>query len=501
VAGFSVSYWLIGLSFLLTAFLSRYVLSGQCEARRRTAVSTPWRGKLKTLLTHPEVVETGLIEVVANSALLFYAVFIIAIAIDQFHCSKGEASALLAVQGLSYMAALFLLGGLFERLGKVLFYGLSFAAAWLGLLTLGTADSVFGLWVGAALLGFGLGLTSLANVVRLATVSAELGQSNVAGAQGLAGPLGALLGSIGGGALGHSIGLQNVFLLLAAATASAALLVLVSHRRELSPAIGRALLSGLIKLWPALNRAAAALAVPGALLWLWWLSSLHGWVSPQILPAPPVVFNTLLELIDNGDIPDNLLISLGRVAKGFALGSLSGLLLGFAMGLSRKAEAYIGPLFKALSSVPVLGWVPVMVVLVGIDEGLKVAVIAIGCVVPVTLNTFEGVRGVPRGFVEVGRVFQFSHWQLLRKVVLPAALPSLYTGISLAISHAWKALVAVELIASSEGIGFLMVMGRQLFQLDVVLATILVIGLVGLLLDQALRLSERHFMRWRKSGV
>jgi sulfonate transport system permease protein len=171
------------------------------------------------------------------------------------------------------------------------------------------------------------------------------------------------------------------------------------------------------------------------------------------------------------------------------------------MGLSKTFEAYVGPIFKALSSVPILGWLPLVIVLAGIDEALKVTIIAIGCVVPVTINTFEGVRNVPRGLVEVAKVFQFNDFQLLRKVVLPAAAPSVYTGISLSISHAWKALVAVELMASSEGIGFLMVMGRQLFQLDVVLATIVVIGLVGLLLDQLLRLSERHFLRWRKGAI
>jgi sulfonate transport system permease protein len=143
----------------------------------------------------------------------------------------------------------------------------------------------------------------------------------------------------------------------------------------------------------------------------------------------------------------------------------------------------------------------VVIVLVGIDEGLKVTIIAIGCIVPVTINTFEGVRNVPRGLVEVGRVFQFDDWQLLRKIIIPASVPSIFTGISLALSYAWKALVAVELMASSEGIGFLMVMGRQLFQLDVVLATIVVIGLVGLVLDQLLRWSERYFMRWRRSAV
>lgn len=289
--------------------------------------------------------------------------------------------------------------------------------------------------------------------------------------------------------------------MLAAATAIAALFTLSTRSRLYVRIAFYWLLITVAKAELFVYRLIASLLVPAAILGLWWLSSIKGWVSPQILPSPTIVFNTLVELTENGDIPNNLLISFGRVAKGFALGSSLGLLLGFSMGLSRSVEAYVGPIFKGLSSVPILGWLPLVIVLAGIDEALKVILIAIGCVVPVTINTFEGVRNIPRGYIEVAQVYQFSKIQLLRKIILPASVPSVYTGISLAISYAWKALVAVELMASSEGIGFLMVMGRQLFQLDVVLATIVVIGLVGLLLDRILRLSESYFLRWRRNSV
>jgi ABC-type nitrate/sulfonate/bicarbonate transport system permease component/Na+/melibiose symporter-like transporter len=496
------AYWLIGLSFLLTVFVARSVLSGKAEARRRRSeAAKPIFQQLKIIFTHREIVETSLIELVANAGLLFYAVFVVVLAIGRFHHTQAEATALLSIQGVSYMAALFLLGGWLERLGKELFYLLSFGTAIAALLMLGTASVTLQLWVGAALLGFGLGLISIANVVRQAAISTELGRGNVAAASGLAGPAGAVVATLGGGALSQHIGVQGVFLVLAASTAVAALFTL-STRSRLYVLIGfyRSLLA-LYQAAYAAQRLAVALLVPAGVLGLWQLASIRGWASPQILPAPAIVWQTLLDLIQNGDIPNNLAISLGRVLKGFAIGSAVGLFLGFSMGLSKAFEAYVFPVFKALSSVPMLGWLPVVIVLAGIDEALKVTVIAIGCVVPVTLNTFEGVRNIPRGLVEVGRVFQFNDWQLLRKVIIPASVPSVYTGISLALSYAWKALVAVELMASSEGIGFLMVMGRQLFQLDVVLATIVVIGLVGLALDQLLRWSERYFMRWRRSAA
>lgn len=496
------AYWLIGLSFLLTVFVARFVLSGKAEARRRhNEMGKPLLEQLRVIFTHREIVETSLIELVANAGLLFYAVFIVVLAISQFNYTQPEATALLAIQGFSYMASLFLLGGWLERLGREWFYLLSFGTAILALLMLGTASSQPQLWVGAILLGFGLGLISIANVVRQAAISTELGRGNVAGASNIAGPLGAVVATLGGGVLSQFIGVQGVFLMLAAATGFAALFTLSTQSRlYVHIGVYRSLLA-LYQAAYAVQRVVVALLVPALLLGLWQLASTRGWASPQILPPPAVVGQTLFDLIQNGDIPTNLAISLGRVLKGFAVGSGIGLFLGFSMGLSKAFEAHVFPIFKALSSVPMLGWLPVVIVLMGIDEGLKVTIIAIGCVVPVTINTFEGVRNIPRGLVEVGRVFQFDDWQLLRKIIIPASVPSIFTGISLALSYAWKALVAVELVASSEGIGFLMVMGRQLFQLDVVLATIVVIGLVGLALDQLLRLPERYFMRWRRSAA
>ena len=194
------AYWLIGLSFLLTVFVARFVLSGKAEAhRRRHASGKPLLEQLKVIFTHREIVETSLIELVANAGLLFYTVFIVVFAIGQFQYTQAEATTLMAVQGVSYMAALFLLGGWLERLGKGLFYLISFGTAILALLILGTAAGSLQLWVGAILLGFGLGLISIANVVRQAAISTELGRGNVAGASNIAGPLGAVAATLGGG--------------------------------------------------------------------------------------------------------------------------------------------------------------------------------------------------------------------------------------------------------------------------------------------------------------
>lgn len=499
--GYEATYWAIALVFLLPILLAPSVLSGRCEARRRHSseggdLESP---NLLDLFRHREIIGTGLIDLVSHAALMFHTVFIAVLAVERFGVSQQAASALIAIQGFSFMASLFLMNGLLPRLGRAGFYALAFGSALLGLLLLGLGMRLAHLQAGGALLGGGLGMLGIANMVRLAAASATLGRGAVAGVSNLSAPLGGLLGTLGAGFASRWFPLQSIFLGLLTAMTIIASFTLYHER----PAhrLGRAALNAVSATGGAALKLLVYLLFPAFLLLLWQLSASLGWTSPQILPPPAVVWATLSELFANGDISTNLAISLRRVLQGFALGSGVGLVLGFAMGSSRTVEAYLGPIFKGLASVPLLGWIPLLIMLLGIDEALKVAVIAIGCVVPVTLNTLEGVRGVPKGYVEVGRVFRFDHWQLLRRVIFPAAIPPIFAGISLSLSHAWKAMVAIELMASSEGIGFLMVMGRQLFQLDIVLATILVIGSVGLLLDQLLRLAERRLTYWKPAAV
>jgi sulfonate transport system permease protein len=249
--------------------------------------------------------------------------------------------------------------------------------------------------------------------------------------------------------------------------------------------------------WPSLPRGGTSFLFPLALLGLWSVSAHFGWLPPQILPAPSEVGSALLDLGRNGDLASNAGISLLRVVEGFAAGSLTGLLLGIAMGLSRTAEDYIKPLFTAFAQVPTLGWIPFLMLLVGIGEPLKILVIAKAAFVPVALNTFAGIRAVPPIYTEVGAVFRFIRWQLLHRVVLPAAVPPIFTGLRYGLTHAWNALVAVELLASAEGLGYLLVWGRQMFWLDTMMGAMIVIGIVGFGLDRIMAVVEQRLQRWR----
>lgn len=235
---------------------------------------------------------------------------------------------------------------------------------------------------------------------------------------------------------------------------------------------------------------------PLVVLWLWHISVEKNWVNPLLLPAPDLVWTALKDLYRSGELWANLSISLTRIAYGFSAGIVIALILGLSMGLSRTVEAYVWPTFKVINLIPVVGWIPLLILLVGIDEALKIVLIAKSALVPMTINVFKGVRNIPTALTEVANVYQLNTWSRFKYLVLPGAFLSFIGGLRLSLASAWGALVAVELLASSEGIGYLMVYGRQIFQLDVVMATVIVIGVVGFAFDLIIRLIQKRFSAW-----
>ena len=237
--------------------------------------------------------------------------------------------------------------------------------------------------------------------------------------------------------------------------------------------------------------------LPVLLFGLWQTGSSRGWIAPQILPQPEQVYATLADLVRSGDLWHNVAASLRRVLVGFAGGTVLGLVLGSALGLSRTLEIYLLPSFNALAQIPLLGWLPFLLLLVGIGEPLQYLLIGQAALVPVTLSALQGFRQTPQAYYEVADLFQYRRWQLITRVIFPSALPTLATGIRLAFTKAWLALVVVELVASSEGLGYLIVYGRQLFQLDLVMAAVMVIGALGYTMDRLLNWLELRLTRGR----
>ena len=237
--------------------------------------------------------------------------------------------------------------------------------------------------------------------------------------------------------------------------------------------------------------------LPLAVLGLWYLGVEQGWLSEQVLPPPAYVYETLSDLFASGDLWINAAASLQRVVVGFALGASIGVVLGLAKGLSKTIEDYLLPTFNAIVQIPVLAWLPFALLLFGIGEPLKYVLIAKAALVPITLCTLQAFHQAPKGLLEAGRAYGFSRWQSVIFIVLPAAVPTLFTGLRLGFTKAWLSLVVVELVASSEGLGYLIVYGRQLFQLDLVMAAVVVVGGIGLLIDRGFDYAERRLNRGR----
>jgi len=223
-------------------------------------------------------------------------------------------------------------------------------------------------------------------------------------------------------------------------------------------------------------------------------------VSAEQLPAPEVIVTTFLQNLKSGLLGDSLLSSLVRIAKGFCIGCSLGFLLGAAMGVSQTAERLFAPLTNALRQVPIIGWIPLIIVWCGIADLSKIAFIAIGAFFPMVFNTFEGIRSVPRNYLEVARVFQFGRLKLLRKIVVPGALPSIVTGIRLSLGTSWMLVVWSEINTRSDlGIGDMLWSAREGGRMDLVIVCIIVIGVVAFLINELLGHLEAYLQGWKKT--
>ncbi len=221
-----------------------------------------------------------------------------------------------------------------------------------------------------------------------------------------------------------------------------------------------------------------------------------GWLPSYQMPAPSEIALTLGDLA-HGPLWKHISVSLLRVLLGFTIGA--GLALVFAawVGLSREAEAYLEPTFAGLRSIPSLAWVPLLLLWLGIDETSKIVLIAIGAFFPVYLNGVAAIRNIDRKLVEVGQMYGFTRARLVRRILLPAALPGLFTGLRSGMSLAWMFLVAAELIAATKGLGYLLSDGRETSRPDIVLAAIIVLAALGKLSDGALASLETRLLAWR----
>jgi len=242
--------------------------------------------------------------------------------------------------------------------------------------------------------------------------------------------------------------------------------------------------------------------IPLLLLAGWWGAVRYGWSTSPLLVAPGQVWQTGVDQVASGQLFAALGASLWRDLVGFAIGAGAGLLLGALLGASRRAEQLIGPSFHTLKQISLFAWIPLLSVWFGLGDAAKVAFLSLAAFFPVVLNTFEGIRGVPPDLLEVARVLGFTRAQRWRKVILPAASPAIFAGVHLGLIYAWLATLGAEyLLVSGQGIGNLMIDGREHFRMDMVLFGVFVVGLVGYALNWIASRIEARALAWRGRSV
>ncbi|WP_242944283.1 ABC transporter permease [Clostridium collagenovorans] len=233
----------------------------------------------------------------------------------------------------------------------------------------------------------------------------------------------------------------------------------------------------------------------------WEYASQTELVRKSILPAPSTIVKTFFTMISSGELMGHIGISILRVLEGFLIGAILAIIVGILCGLYKKVEDYLSLLIGFLRPIPVLAWTPLLILWLGIDEASKVALIAIGTFWTVLLNVVSGIKGTDKKLMEVTSMLEKDKRTLLLKVILPSALPSIFTGLRSGIDMAWRSVVGAEMIAASKGIGFLITYAREISQPDVMIVGMICIGIIGILIEKLLAFCERHLLKWNISII
>ena len=248
-------------------------------------------------------------------------------------------------------------------------------------------------------------------------------------------------------------------------------------------------------------------AFPAALLVAWQICAQVGFIRRNVLPAPTDVALVWYDLVTgatdaaarySGTWLDHAAASIWRVFAGFAWGGALGILAGILIGVSRVMERVLDPTIQVLRNIPVTAWVPLSLVFFGIGNAPAVFLIGLGAFFPAAINTTHGVRQINATLIKAARMMGASDSELLVRVILPGALPSIMTGLRLAMGIAWVLVVVAEILAVRSGLGYLLNDAYLFYRNDVVIAAMLSIGVLGFISDRIVVLVRDHLLEWNR---
>jgi sulfonate transport system permease protein len=237
--------------------------------------------------------------------------------------------------------------------------------------------------------------------------------------------------------------------------------------------------------------------LPLTILVLWEAIARTGLVPAYNFPPPSTVLSTLIELARSGVMFKHLSISAARVLFGFLIGAGFGTVLGVLTGYSANWREVCDGTIQSLRSIPIIAWVPLFILWLGIDEAPKISLIAIGAFFPVYLNLFTAIRGVDRKLIEVGQANRMTGWRLVRRVMLPSAMPAYFVGLRTGLGLSWMFVAAAELLGASSGIGYMLLEAQNLGRPAVVIASMILFGICGKTTDLILAATATRLLHWQ----
>jgi NitT/TauT family transport system permease protein len=252
-------------------------------------------------------------------------------------------------------------------------------------------------------------------------------------------------------------------------------------------------LGGRIRTAEFLGIAAAVFAVLG---FSWFAGTAAGLVQPLFLPSPGQVVSRLAELWASGQLMADMGISIYRITLGFLISTVVALPIGILIGSYRAWEAAIEPFVDFIRYMPVVAFVPLTILWTGTGDAQKFLIIFIGTFFQQVLLVMDNVKGVPRDFINLGRTLEMPEWRILKGIVLPSALPAMWDSMRISLGWAWTWLVVAELVAATSGLGYRITTAQRFFQTDLIFGYLLILGLLGLATDQAMKYLGRRLFRY-----
>lgn len=237
---------------------------------------------------------------------------------------------------------------------------------------------------------------------------------------------------------------------------------------------------------------------------VWELLSIFGVTNLRVLPAPSSILDAFVEKI-NSTAPDGCtimqnIITSGEVALlGFLLAACIGIPLGLFMGWFEKADRFISPIFEMIRPIPPIAWIPIIVVLVGVNMKARAIIIFLSSFVSCVVNSYLGIRMTNPTLINVAKTFGARNVETFFKVGIPSAMPMVFTGAKLALTGSWATLVAAEMLASNAGLGNMLTIARKVSRMDIILLAMVIIGLIGAVLLSVLNALEKRKMRWKSN--